>query len=49
MFRLEGKYEDAAKQFREFLRLAPDNTPAAKRNIERARKLVEQFEDPKAP
>jgi superkiller protein 3 len=45
MFRLEGKYEDAAKQFREYLRLAPADTPANRRNIERAKSLVQKFEE----
>jgi tetratricopeptide (TPR) repeat protein len=46
MFRLEGKYEDAAKQFREYLRLAPPD--ANPRNVDRAKRLVQQFEDPAA-
>lgn len=46
LFRLEGKYDEAAKQFREFLRLAPGDTPGGRRNIERAKRLVAQFEDP---
>jgi len=45
MFRLDGKYDDSATQFREYLRLAPD-VPQNRRNIERARRLVEQFGNP---
>jgi tetratricopeptide (TPR) repeat protein len=45
LFRLEGKYDDAARQFREFLRLAPGDTPAGRRNIERAKSLLQTFED----
>ena len=45
MFRLDGKFDDAATQFREYLRLAPD-VPQNRRNIERARRLVEQFGNP---
>ena len=44
LFRLEGKYDDSARQFREFLRLAPA-TPQNQRNITRARRFVEQFEN----
>ena len=41
-----GKYCKAylAKQFREYLRLAPD-TPQNQRNIERAKGFVEKFSD----
>lgn len=46
MFRLEGKYEDSAKQFREYLRLAPAD--ANRRNVDRATRLVQQFEEPPA-
>jgi len=45
MFRLDGKFDDAATQFTEYLRLAPD-VPQNRRNIERARRLVEQFGNP---
>jgi tetratricopeptide (TPR) repeat protein len=48
LFRLEAKYDDAATQFREYLRLVPD-TPQNRRNITRAKGLVQQFEDPNAP
>jgi len=40
--RLEGKFDDSAAQFREYLRLAPD-TPQNRRNINRARQFVEKF------
>ena len=33
LFRLEGKYDESAKQFREFLRLAPGDTPASRQNM----------------
>jgi hypothetical protein len=46
LLRLEGKYDDAARQFREYLRLAPDTTPAAKRNRQRAAQLVQDYEGP---
>ena len=46
MLRLEGKYDDAARQFREYLRLAPPD--ANRRNVDRAKRLVQQFEDPTA-
>jgi tetratricopeptide (TPR) repeat protein len=46
MFRLEGKYDESAKQFREFLRLAPGDTAASRRNIQRARSLIQQYEEP---
>ena len=49
LFRLDGKYDDAAKQFKEFLRLAPGDTPGAKRNIQRATALVQQFEQETTP
>lgn len=45
MFRLDGKFDDAATQFKEYLRLAPD-LPQNRRNIDRAKRLVEQFENP---
>ena len=45
---LEGKYDESATQFREYLRLAPD-TPANRRNITRATGFIRQFEDPNAP
>ncbi|HWV93694.1 MAG TPA: tetratricopeptide repeat protein, partial [Vicinamibacterales bacterium] len=48
LFRLEGKYDESAKRFREYLRLAPD-TPQNQRNIERARGFVQKFEDPQEP
>ena len=48
LFRLEGKYDDSANQFREYLRLAPD-TPRNQRNITRAKGFIQQFEDPNAP
>jgi tetratricopeptide (TPR) repeat protein len=44
MFRLEGKYDDSARQFREYLRLAPE-TPQTRRNIGRAKNFVKQFEN----
>ena len=43
MFRLEGKYDDSARQFREYLRLAPPD--ANRRNVDRAKRLVQQFEE----
>ena len=45
MFRLEGKYEDAVKQFREYLRMAP-NIPQNQRNIQRASEFVRTHEEP---
>ena len=47
LFRLEGKYDEAVTQFREYLRLAPD-TPQNRRNITRAKGFIQQFEDPNA-
>ena len=44
LFRLEGKYDDSVKQFREYLRLAPE-TPQNQRNIERATGFIEKFAD----
>ena len=44
LFRLEGKYDDSARQFKEYLRLASGT--ANQRNIERARGFVKQFADP---
>jgi tetratricopeptide (TPR) repeat protein len=48
LFRLDNKYDDAAKAFKEFLRLAPGDTAAGRRNIERAKRLIEQFENENA-
>jgi tetratricopeptide (TPR) repeat protein len=48
LFRLDNKYDDAAKQFKEFLRLAPGDTAAGRRNVERAKLLIEQFENENA-
>jgi tetratricopeptide (TPR) repeat protein len=48
MFRLEGKYDESAKQFREFLRLAPADTPASRRNIQRAQSLIQKYEEPQS-
>jgi tetratricopeptide (TPR) repeat protein len=48
LFRLDQKYDDAARQFKEFLRLEPSDTAAGRRNIELARLLVEQFENENA-
>jgi hypothetical protein len=45
MFRLEGKLDEAVKQFREYLRLAPD-TPQNQRNIRRATDFVKTHENP---
>jgi Flp pilus assembly protein TadD len=45
LLRLEGKFDDSAAQFREYLRLAPD-TPQNRRNINRARQFVEKFTNP---
>jgi tetratricopeptide (TPR) repeat protein len=45
MFRLDDKFDDSAAQFREYLRLAPD-VPQNRRNIERARRFVAEFENP---
>ena len=42
LFRLDGKYDESATQFREYIRLAPD-TPQNQRNIERARRYIQQF------
>jgi tetratricopeptide (TPR) repeat protein len=44
MFRLEGKFDEAVKQWKEYLRLAPD-TPANQRNFRRAREFVETHEN----
>ena len=44
LFRLEAKYDESVKQFREYLRLAPD-LPQNRRNIERAKGFVEKFSD----
>ena len=49
LFRLDGKYDDAAKQFKEFLRLAPGDTAAGRRNIQRATALIQQFEQETTP
>jgi tetratricopeptide (TPR) repeat protein len=46
LFRLEGKFDESAKQFREYLRLSPPDTPQNRRNIERARNFIKQFENP---
>ena len=48
LFRLDNKYDDAAREFKEFLRLAPGDTAAGRRNIDRAKRLVEQFENENA-
>jgi tetratricopeptide (TPR) repeat protein len=45
LFRLEGKYDESVKQFREYLRLAPD-APQNRRNIERAKDYIEKFGEP---
>ncbi len=45
LLRLEGKFDDSAAQFREYLRLAPE-TPQNRRNIDRARRYVQQFTNP---
>jgi tetratricopeptide (TPR) repeat protein len=45
LFRLEGKFDESVKQFREYLRLAPD-TQQNRRNIQRARSLIEKFDNP---
>jgi len=45
LFRLEGKFDESVKQFREYLRLAPD-TQQNRRNIQRARDLIEKFDNP---
>jgi tetratricopeptide (TPR) repeat protein len=42
LFRLEGKYDDSVTQFREYLRLAPDQ-PQNQRNIQRARSYIAKF------
>ena len=44
LFRLEGKYDESVKQFREYLRLAPD-APQNRRNIERAKGYIQKFGD----
>jgi hypothetical protein len=44
LFRLEAKYDESVKQFREYLRLAPD-TPQNRRNIERAKSFIQKFEE----
>ena len=46
MLRLEGKLDEAVKQFKEYIRLAPDNTPAAQRNFQRAREFIRTHDDP---
>ena len=45
LFRFEGKFDESAKQFQEYLRLVPD-TPQNQRNIERARGFVTTFQNP---
>jgi tetratricopeptide (TPR) repeat protein len=45
LLRLEGKFDDSAAQFREYLRLAPE-TSQNRRNIDRARRYVQQFTNP---
>jgi hypothetical protein len=45
LFCLAGKFDEAVEQFRVYLRLAPDDTPPNRRNIERAKKLITQFEN----
>jgi tetratricopeptide (TPR) repeat protein len=45
LFRLESKFDESVKQFREYLRLAPD-TPQNRRNIQRAKSLIEKFDNP---
>ena len=45
LFRLEGKFDESVKQFREYLRLAPD-TQQNRRNIQRAKNLIEKFDNP---
>jgi tetratricopeptide (TPR) repeat protein len=45
LFRLEGKFDESVKQFREYLRLAPE-TPQNRRNIQRAKSLIEKFDNP---
>jgi tetratricopeptide (TPR) repeat protein len=44
LFRLEGKFDEAAKQFREYVRLAPE-TQQTRRNIERAKNFIKTFEN----
>jgi tetratricopeptide (TPR) repeat protein len=44
LFRLEGKLDEAVKQFQEYLRLAPD-TPQNQRNIRRAADFVQTHEN----
>jgi TolA-binding protein len=46
MFRLEGKFDESAKQFREYVRLAPD-TPQNQRNLRRARQFIQQYSEEK--
>ncbi|MEP7305762.1 MAG: hypothetical protein ABJA98_09615 [Acidobacteriota bacterium] len=43
--RLEAKFDEAAKQFREYVRLAPDTTPQNRRNIDRAKDFIKEFEN----
>ena len=45
LFRLESKFDESAKQFREYLRLAPD-TPQNQRNIQRANGLHQELREP---
>lgn len=44
LFRLEGKFDEAVKQFGEYLRLAPD-TPQSQRNIRRAKDFIEKYKN----
>jgi tetratricopeptide (TPR) repeat protein len=46
LLRLEGKFDDAARQFAEYVRLAPADTPASRRNIERAKGFIAKFSEP---
>jgi tetratricopeptide (TPR) repeat protein len=45
LFRLDGKFDDAAVQFREYLKLVP-STPANQRSIQRAKNLLQSWEEP---
>jgi tetratricopeptide (TPR) repeat protein len=45
LLRLDGKFDDAAVQFREYLKLVPD-TPANQRSIQRAKSLLQTFGEP---
>jgi hypothetical protein len=51
LFRLETKYDEAVKQFKEYLRLAeslhlaPD-TPQTQRNIKRAKEFIQAHDNP---